>query len=152
MRTTDGLHSAFVGAALDRVFTPARVLAYALGMKAIAAAIIAIGLCFAATGASADKDKIAGMNVNKCVNLQLDIDSNLTGWKTWRDMSRGYKRDADKFSSGLKRNPTAEEWDELKRMEAYAKDYLEKSDKHLLQAGQFATIYLARCAHLIDRD
>ena len=53
MRTTDGLHSAFVGAALDRVFTPARVLAYALGMKAIATAIIAIGLCFAATGARA---------------------------------------------------------------------------------------------------
>lgn len=121
-------------------------------MKAIVAAIIAIGLCFAATGASADKDKIAGMTASECFNLQFDIDSNLSGWKTWRDMSRGYKRDADKFSSGLKRNPTAEEWDELKRMEAYAKDYLEKSDKHLLQAGQFATIYLARCAHLIDRD
>ena len=44
---------------LGRVFTPARVLAYALGMKAIAAAIIAIGLCFAASGASgADSDWI----------------------------------------------------------------------------------------------
>ena len=121
-------------------------------MKAIAAAIIAIGLCFAATGASADKDKIAGMTASECFNLHCDIDTNLTGWKTWRDMSRGFKRDADKFRSGLKRNPTAEEWDKLKRMEAYEKDHLEKSDKHLLQAGQFATIYLARCAHLIDRD
>ena len=45
--------------ALDRVFTLARALAYALGMKAIAAAIIAIGLCFAASGASgADSDWI----------------------------------------------------------------------------------------------
>ena len=64
-------------------------------MKAIAAAIIAIGLCFAATGASADKDKIAGMNVSQCVNLQLDIDSNLSGWKnvaghvTWLQAGRG---------------------------------------------------------------
>lgn len=137
---------------LGRVFTSTRFPTYKMSMKALNATLIAIGLCFAATGASADKDKIAGMTASECFNLQFDIDSNLSGWKTWRDMSRGYKRDADKFSSGLKRNPTAEEWDKLKRMEAYEKDHLEKSDKHLLQAGQFATIYLARCAHLIDRD
>ena len=121
-------------------------------MRLISAIIIAIGFCCAASGASADKDKIAGMTASECFNLQFDIDTNLSGWKTWRDMSRAFKRDANKFRSGLKRNPTAEEWEKLKRMEAYEKDHLEKSDKHLLQAGQFATIYLARCAHLIDRD
>ena len=121
-------------------------------MRLITAAIIAIGLCFGATGASADKDKIAGMNASQCVNLQLEIDLNLGVWETWRDMSHAFKRDADKFRSGIKRNLTAVEWEKLKRMEAAVKDYLEKSDKHLLQAGQFATIFLARCAHLIDRD
>jgi hypothetical protein len=121
-------------------------------MKSLTPAIIAIGLCCAAAGASADKDKFAGMTASECFNLQFDIDLNLSGWKTSRDTSRIFERDAVKFRSGLKRNPTAEEWDKLKRMEAYEKDHLEKSDKHLLQAGQFATIYLARCAHLIDRD
>jgi hypothetical protein len=121
-------------------------------MRLISATIIAIGFCFAASGASADKDKIAGMTASQCINLQLDIDTNLSGWKTWRDISRNFGRETLKFRSGLKRNPTAEEWEKLKRMEANEKDHLEKSDKRLLQAEQFATIYLARCAHLIDRD
>ena len=51
--------------ALDRVFTPARVLAYAYGMKALAATLIAIGLCFAATGVSADNVRLNAINVSE---------------------------------------------------------------------------------------